>query len=64
VPAITENPYIEFICPECGGRHFGSLTEKRLDGSIWKTHEVCHDEHDIGCKWQKEKMVCVVKVKA
>ena len=59
----TLQPYIAFICPECGGRHFGSICEKRPDGSIWKTHEVCHDEFDIGCKWRKEKLVMVVKPK-
>jgi len=54
---------IPFRCPQCGGRHFGSTTEQRPDGSIWKTHEDCHDEFNVDCKWRVEKVVCIVQAK-
>ncbi len=55
--------HIPFICPKCGSRHFGSTTEKRPDGSIWKVSEDCHDEFEVGCKFSRPKVVCVVKAK-
>ena len=52
---------IQFYCPQCGGRHFGSTTEQRPDGSIWKVSEQCHDEFKKGCKFTRPKIVCVAK---
>jgi len=52
---------IPFRCPKCGSRHFGSTTEQRPDGSIWKVSEQCHDEFETGCKFSRPKMVCVAK---
>ena len=52
---------IQFYCPQCGGRHFGSTTEQRPDGSIWKISEQCHDEFKKGCKFTRPKIVCVAK---
>ena len=49
-----------FRCPKCGGTHFGSVTEKRKDGSVWKTHEECHDEFGVGCTARIERRVMVV----
>ena len=51
----------QFRCPQCGGRHFGSSTEKRPDGSIWKVSEQCHDECKTGCTFSRPKIVCVAK---
>jgi hypothetical protein len=53
----------EFTCPKCGGHHFGSVTEKRDDGSTWKTHEVCHDQKDVGCRYRVEKLVMIAEPK-
>lgn len=47
----------DFTCPKCGGHHFGSITEKRPDGSIWKTHERCHDEYHVACNYLVERVV-------
>ena len=54
---------IPFRCPKCGSRHFGSTTEQRPDGSIWKLSEDCHDEFNVNCKWSGEKAVCIVQAK-
>lgn len=39
----------EFVCPSCGGRHFGRDT----GGDPVKPLPTvrCHDEHRTGCKW-------------
>ena len=55
---------LPFRCPQCCGGHFGSTTEQRADGSIWKISEECHDEFDKGCKFTRRKVVCVVKAKS
>ena len=52
-----------FRCPKCGGSHFGSRTEKRPDGSIWKTHEECHDEFAQGCDGKVERLVMLMRPK-
>ncbi len=51
----------QFRCPQCGGRHFGSTTEQRSDGSIWKVSEECHDEFKKGCTFTRPKIVCLAK---
>ncbi len=51
----------QFRCPQCGGRYFGSTTEQRDDGSIWKVSEECHDEFKTGCMFSRRKFVCVAK---
>lgn len=41
-----------FVCPECGGAHFGRDT-KEVDGVVHTLGTVrCHDERNIGCKWR------------
>lgn len=45
--------YDPFICPKCGGSHFGSVT-KDVDGAIFKVAELCHDEFQIGCNYRNE----------
>jgi phage N-6-adenine-methyltransferase len=41
----------EFVCPACGGRHFGRDTA----GATGRVHTLptvrCHDQHHRGCKW-------------
>jgi hypothetical protein len=36
-----------FLCPECGGTHFGSYDPN--DGGEWIRH--CHDQFAKGCEW-------------
>jgi hypothetical protein len=50
----------QFVCPKCGGNHFGSVTETRPEVSIWKTHEQCHDEHHVACNHKVERLVMLV----
>jgi hypothetical protein len=48
-----------FRCSKCGSRYFGSVTEQKPDGSIWKTHEECHDEFNVGCNARFERLVMI-----
>ena len=55
---MTHEP---FICPQCRGEHFGSASERRPDGSIWKIAEECHDQHEIGCNWVRRCEVLILQ---
>lgn len=45
----------DFICPECGGRHFGRDTQATVTGEVIANGTVrCHDEHGKGCRWRGE----------
>lgn len=45
----------EFVCPQCGGRHFGRDVERNREGKVTVLDWVrCHDEHNVRCKWQGE----------
>lgn len=45
----------QWRCPECGGRHFGTVLKPWRPGPppehIEVIRQVCHDEHGVGCKW-------------
>jgi hypothetical protein len=41
-----------FICPACGGHHFGRDTAQRKGKVIVLRTVRCHDEHKRGCKWR------------
>lgn len=42
-----------FVCPNCGGTHFGRRTAKGDDGQVIVLDDVCcHDEHGVKCKWR------------
>ncbi len=41
-----------FVCPACGGHHFGRDTRKNESGEVEVLTTVrCHDERKVGCKW-------------
>lgn len=42
---------MSFVCPKCGGSHFGSSSDK--DGKI--TSGMCHDEFSVGCRHQWDR---------
>lgn len=44
-----------FLCPSCGGSHFGTRFE---DGKSVSRN--CHDEFEIGCKWNGPAMDAVL----
>jgi len=52
-----------FSCPKCGGHYYGSICERRPDGSFWKVAEECHDQHGVGCKYVARKEVMLIAAK-
>jgi hypothetical protein len=57
---VTPEP---FTCPKCGGHYYGSMCERRPDGSFWKIAEECHDQHGVGCKYVEPKEVLLIAAK-
>lgn len=48
---------MQFICPQCGGKHFGTSLGTAEDefGTVTDvtiTEHQCHDEFKTGCKWR------------
>lgn len=52
--------YKEFTCPKCGGHYFTSSTEKRADGSIWKTGEWCADQLNRKCDYHARREMMIL----
>lgn len=49
-----------FVCPECGGTHFGTQNAT-LPVSQWVRQ--CHDQHGIGCRWVGKSKDCILKAR-
>lgn len=42
-----------FICPACGGEHFGRNTAGDIHGNVVCLETVrCHDQFEVGCAWR------------